>query len=152
MTGKPTTKDASTGTPVHFVDTFIDINYHWNEWELRRKALKIVNLTNCTTLSQQTDLSHFRRNNDAQVYGLREKNTQTKRDKGTNPPIVTSYIAGLRGKSNSSITEISKYIKKDNKNGIYNTNNEKYQEMKESRNKSISENNRIRVVTLKLDL
>jgi len=42
--GQPLTKDASTGTPTHFVDSYIDINYHWNEWELRRRALKVVNL------------------------------------------------------------------------------------------------------------
>jgi hypothetical protein len=40
----PLTKDVGTGTPTHFVESFIDINYHWNEWELRRRALQIVNL------------------------------------------------------------------------------------------------------------
>eukprot|EP01029_Cantina_marsupialis_P016817 TRINITY_DN3771_c0_g1_i2.p1 TRINITY_DN3771_c0_g1~~TRINITY_DN3771_c0_g1_i2.p1 ORF type:complete len:566 (-),score=119.00 TRINITY_DN3771_c0_g1_i2:662-2359(-) len=39
-----TVKDASTGTPIHFVEKNIDPNYHWNEWDLRRKAIKIVNL------------------------------------------------------------------------------------------------------------
>jgi hypothetical protein len=93
--GRAASKDASTGTPTHFIESHIDINYHWNEWELRRRALKIANLTNCSTVSQQTDLSHFRRDNDAQVYGPRAKETQTKRDKGTNPPIVTTYIGTL---------------------------------------------------------
>jgi hypothetical protein len=96
--GMPLTKDASTGTPTHFVDSYIDINYHWNEWELRRRALKIVNLKNCATSSQQTDESHFKRDNDTQVYPHRIKGTQTKREKGTNPPTVTTYVAGLRGK------------------------------------------------------
>ena len=97
-TGMPLTKDASTGTPTHFVDSYIDINYHWNEWELRRRALKIVNLKNCATTGQQTDESHFRRDTETQVYPHRIKGTQTKREKGTNPPTVTTYVAGLRGK------------------------------------------------------
>ena len=37
----PDTKDASTGTPVHFVEKRIDPSYDWNEWSLRRKALQV---------------------------------------------------------------------------------------------------------------
>ena len=54
-------------TPTHFIESHIDIHYHWNEWELRRRALKIANLMKCETTAQQTDMSHFRRDNDAQV-------------------------------------------------------------------------------------
>lgn len=98
LTGQPFTKDVGVGTPVHFTETHIvDLNYHWNEWELRRRALKIVNLKHCATHGSQTDASHFRRENDSQVYLPRENETQTKRDKGTNPPIVTTYVTGLRG-------------------------------------------------------
>ena len=96
--GLPLTKDAGTSTPTHFIDSYIDINYHWNEWELRRRALKIVNLKNCVTSSQQTDESHFKRDSDTQVYLPRIKGTQTKREKGINPPTVSTYVAGLRGK------------------------------------------------------
>eukprot|EP01038_Epipyxis_sp_PR26KG_P007181 gene7181-9792_t len=95
---QPRTRDASTSTPTHFLDTYIDINYHWNEWELRRRALKIINLKNCVTTSAQTDKSHFRRDTDTQVFEPRENSTQTKRDKGTNPPVVTTYLTGFRGK------------------------------------------------------
>lgn len=102
-TGQPLTKDASTETPTHFMDSYIDIHYHWNEWELRRRALKMVNLMNCKTSSQQTDESHFKRDCETQVYLHRVKGTQTKRDKGTNPPTVTTYVAGLRGKQNMSV-------------------------------------------------
>jgi hypothetical protein len=102
ITGQPLTKDAATETPTHFIESYIDLNYHWNEWELRRRALKLVNLKNCRTTGQQTDNSHFRRENETQVYEPREQETQTKRDKGTNPPTVTSYVQGLRGKTMSS--------------------------------------------------
>lgn len=112
---KSLTKDASTGTPVHFVEKYIDPNYQWNEWELRRNVLKVVNLKNCKTTGQQTDSSHFRRDNETQVYVPRAKETQTKVDKSTNPVITTTYMSGLRGKMNadSSAGAVSKYIKKD---------------------------------------
>lgn len=98
----PLTKDVGTGTPTHFVESFIDINYHWNEWELRRRALQIVNLkgmelagwlltaashlwpqvtttssysAGCTTTAQQTDESHFKRTQETQVYPERVNGT-----------------------------------------------------------------------------
>jgi len=95
--GKSLTREASTETPLHFQEKNIDVNYHWNEWELRRRALKVSNLKKCLTTSQQTDDSHFRRDNDSQVYLQKQKGVQTKREKGTNPPTKTSYVAGLRG-------------------------------------------------------
>jgi len=125
--------DAGTETPTHFVERYIDVNYHWNEWELRRRALKISKLKKCLTTSQQTDESHFRRDNDSQVYLPRIKGTQTKREKGTNPPTKTSYIAGLRGAIDSSKPAISQFVTSDGKGGY-------------------PANNTGRVVTLTLDL
>jgi hypothetical protein len=120
MTGKPLKKDAGTGTPTHFVERHIDLNYHWNEWELRKRALKTVNLMNCKTTAQQTDHSHFRRENETQVYLPTEHGTQTKRDSGTNPPTKTSYIAGLRGRPpavdpKTGALAVSKYVKEGEK-------------------------------------
>eukprot|EP01041_Mallomonas_annulata_P008154 gene8154-16763_t len=116
---KPLTRDAGTETPVHFVEKHIDVNYHWNEWELRRRAIKISNLKNCSTIAQQTDGSHFRRDNDTQVYLPREKDTQTRRSKGTNPPIKTTYIAGLRGKAeakdDNTVVAVSRYVRPEGK-------------------------------------
>ena len=111
--GQPATRDASTGTPTHFVDSYIDVNYHWNEWELRRRALKVVALKNCATSSSQTDSSHFRRDNESQVYEHRTKDTQTRREKGTNPVRVTTFVAGLRGALPSDAEAVSKYIVAD---------------------------------------
>lgn len=91
------TRDAGTETPVHFVERHIDPSYTWNEWELRRRALKLANLQNCATVSQQTDASNFRRDNDTQVYLPKDATTQTTRDKGTNPIRQFNYVAGLRG-------------------------------------------------------
>lgn len=39
----PITKnDAGTQTDTHFLESNIVASYEWNEWELRRKALKLV--------------------------------------------------------------------------------------------------------------
>ncbi|OQR93249.1 hypothetical protein THRCLA_08495 [Thraustotheca clavata] len=89
--------DASTSTPVHFVEKNIDVNYEWNEWSLRRRALRVANLRNCKTVSAQTTLSNFRANNETQVWLPQDNTTQTGHDKGTNPTKTVTYFAGLRG-------------------------------------------------------
>ena len=98
LLGVPAPKmvDASTETPLHFVEKNIDPNYDWNEWGLRRRALQIANLRKCATDGTQTDMSAFRRENDSQVYLPRDNTTQTRSDRGTNPKRVHTYIAGLR--------------------------------------------------------
>lgn len=88
--------DASTSTPMHFIEKNLDPNYDWNEWNLRRKALKIANLRHSRTVSCQTQLSQFRSEADTQVYLPTENSTQTGKERGTNPPRVTTYFAGLR--------------------------------------------------------
>ena len=95
----PSTKDVGTETPVHFVERNMDVNYHWNEWELRRRALKVVNLRNCSTSETQTDQSHFKREIETQVYLPRDESTQTRGESGNNPPKVIGFLAGLRGES-----------------------------------------------------
>mmetsp|Transcript_11374 Transcript_11374/g.18504 ORF Transcript_11374/g.18504 Transcript_11374/m.18504 type:complete len:747 (-) Transcript_11374:245-2485(-) len=108
-----TTRDAGTSTPTHFVERHIDPNYHWNEWELRRRVLKVVNLKNCSTVSAQTDSSHFRRDGETQVYQPRVKGTQTRRDQGTNPVIRTTFVTGLRGTQPAEAKDVSRHIKPD---------------------------------------
>jgi hypothetical protein len=147
--GKPATKEASTSTPTHFIESYIDINYHWNEWELRRRALRIANLTKCVTTAQQTDQSHYRRDNDAQVYELRDKGTTTKKDAGTNPPIVTTYVAGLRGQPDRTSAAVSKFVSR----GIRAAAGGGVSDAKEdAADDAPPEQQRARIVTLKLDL
>ncbi|KAG3114444.1 hypothetical protein PI124_g6380 [Phytophthora idaei] len=88
--------DASTATPTHFVEKRIDYNYDWNEWNLRRKAIKIANLRHCRTVGAQTALSSFRREVDTQVYLPADVGCQTNKTQGTNPPRVTTFFTGLR--------------------------------------------------------
>jgi len=62
------TAEAGTQVDTHFEESYIDRNYHWNEWEMRRRALMLVNLRNKATHSTQSTDSHFRREGVTQVY------------------------------------------------------------------------------------
>lgn len=39
-------EECGTQTDTHFVESYIDKSYEWNEWILRRKALQLVNVIN----------------------------------------------------------------------------------------------------------
>jgi hypothetical protein len=69
--------DQCSETPVHFIEQHIDTSYHWNEWELRRKALQMANIRKKQTTGAQTDLSNFKRDGETQVYLPKELSTQT---------------------------------------------------------------------------
>lgn len=89
--------DAGVETPVHFVERHIDPRYEFSEWALRRRAVQIANLRKCATTSIQTDASHFRRDNDAQVYLPKEQGTQTGISVSTNTERVVQHHVGIRG-------------------------------------------------------
>lgn len=95
---KPITKsETSTQTDTHILPPTIVRSYEWNEWELRRKAIKLANLRRKVTHSVQTDLSHMRRENCSQVYPLKPVGMQCKREGSTAVPRPQIFIAGLRG-------------------------------------------------------
>ncbi|MBN3282244.1 CF206 protein, partial [Polyodon spathula] len=95
---KPITKsDSSTQTDTHIVEPNIVKSYEWNEWELRRKAIKLANLRTKVTRSMQTNLSHMRRDNISQVYLPKEAGSQTKKHGASNVPKPHIYLIGLRG-------------------------------------------------------
>lgn len=95
--GPVTKSDAGTQTDTHFMESNIVRSYEWNEWELRRKAIKLANLRQKSTHSVQTDLSHYKRDSETQVYPPQPLATQTKRDSSTSVPLPSVYLAGLRG-------------------------------------------------------
>jgi len=96
----PVTKsDMGTQTDTHPMETNLVKTYEWNEWELRRKALKLANLRKKMTHSVQTELSNYKRENTTQSYPPKDQETQTKRESYTNVPKPSVYIAGLRGGS-----------------------------------------------------
>jgi hypothetical protein len=52
------------------------------------------------TVSCQTLLSHFRRENETQVYPLKDSTTNTTVNKGTNLSIPKSYAVGFKRNTN----------------------------------------------------
>ncbi|KAJ3168655.1 hypothetical protein HDU88_001548 [Geranomyces variabilis] len=88
--------EVGTQVDTHIVDTFIDPKYEWNEWELRRRALMLVNLRKKQTHSTQTSGSHFRRENETQHYPPKPNHSQTMRTSATTTPRTTTFMTGLR--------------------------------------------------------
>lgn len=95
--GQRLQQDTACQTDCHILPPTQDKDYEWNEWEMRRKALKLANLRKCVTHSTQTVLSNFRRENETQVYLPKENDSQTKEESYTNAPKKNVYYAGLRG-------------------------------------------------------
>lgn len=85
---KPVMRTTSCETPVHFIPRFIDPHYEWNEWAIRRKALRLANLVkhNYRTSSIQTDERQGKRTTETQVYMLKSTETQTPLPKRTGTP------------------------------------------------------------------
>lgn len=92
----PMVSEASCQVDTHIVDGYIDSKYEWNEWELRRQALMLVNLKSKATHGSQTELSHFRRDSETQHYVAKAKITQTRKDSNSNVPRRVNYIRGIR--------------------------------------------------------
>ncbi|XP_049611997.1 cilia- and flagella-associated protein 206 isoform X1 [Syngnathus scovelli] len=86
-----------TQTDLHVMATNIVKSYEWNEWELRRSAIKLADLRTRVTHSTQTHLSHMRRENDTQTWLPKQVGCQTKRDGQTGVPKPQIFLAGLRG-------------------------------------------------------
>ena len=93
LTGEP----ADRPQDCHAVASYIDKNYEWNEWALRRRALMLTNLRTKKTTSTQSAQSHFRRENATQHYPQRDNVTNTATSVGTAPRRESNYVTGLRG-------------------------------------------------------
>lgn len=100
--------DSGTQTDTHFMESNIVKSYEWNEWELRRKAIKLANLRQKLTHSTQSNRSNFRRDSATQVYLPKTKEVQTKSEHYSNIPKPQVYIAGLRGCKTGEPTKMEK--------------------------------------------
>jgi len=96
----PLMVDKGMDTPTHFIEKHIEPNYHWNEWDLRKKALQMANIRKKQTVSIQSELSNFRIDNETQVYLPKENSTNTGINAETNTQLPRTYIVGLRDKRN----------------------------------------------------
>lgn len=74
----------------------IDPDYVWNEWDLKKKAIQLANIMKKKTVSSQTLLSHFRRDNETQVYPPKDEEVNTKKNVGTNLGVPKNYAVGFR--------------------------------------------------------
>nr|XP_057921544.1 cilia- and flagella-associated protein 206 isoform X2 [Doryrhamphus excisus] len=98
--------ESFTQTVAHPLETNIVKSYQWNEWELRRKAIKLADIRTTATHSTQTYLSHMRRENITQTWLPKEVGCQTKRDGQTCVPRPQIFLAGLRGQRDGSVDKI----------------------------------------------
>ncbi|KAK9820007.1 hypothetical protein WJX72_005042 [[Myrmecia] bisecta] len=94
-------------TVTHPIESNKDPSYEWNEWALRRKALALANLRQKRTHSTQTALSHFKRDNQTQVYKPKGVSTQTVVNKGQSMPRQMRHVAGLRGAPDSKMRVVN---------------------------------------------
>jgi hypothetical protein len=89
--------DKTIQTDVHLHEEgFIDKDYVWNEWDLKKKAIQLADIMRKKTVSCQTILSHYRRENESQLYPLKEQAINTTVSKATNLSISKAYISDLR--------------------------------------------------------
>ena len=86
-----------TQTSLHVRTQYVDVNYEHNQWALRRRILKLAGLESKLTRSAQTVHSHFRRDNTVQAAPPKQKETNTRVEKGQAMPKKLRYVAGLRG-------------------------------------------------------
>lgn len=90
-------RDAEVMTVTHPIERFIDPTYSWNQWELMNRKKILKGLENKTSHSVQTDNSHYRRNLQVQTVDYRNKNEQTRIEKGVVMSRQVRYLSGLRG-------------------------------------------------------
>ena len=123
------TRSSSTQTPTHFpVDDVLSAagsadgglsaslsGVHWNEWEMRRRAVQMADLKGKRTDCTQTQLSHFRRDGSTQYAladreedgSMRGRGTQTRLDAATNSERTHVLFAGLRKPADIGTTRIT---------------------------------------------
>ncbi|XP_012543365.2 cilia- and flagella-associated protein 206 [Monomorium pharaonis] len=94
--------DQKVQTDVHIFPSYIDKDYTSSIWELKRRALRLANLSRCATRSTQTFNSHFRYGVYVQAAPPQDKEVQTRRDNYTNTKKLLTFIFGLRGRRDDS--------------------------------------------------
>ena len=81
-----------------------DPNYRWNEWDLRREALRLAEMKHKANLGCQTVASGARKEAGSQMTGLRDTQTQTLTSTGTT---TSSFVTGLRGQTRLPVKHVS---------------------------------------------
>ena len=101
--------EESAQTSVHPVPPYKDPTYTWNEWDLRRDAMRRARLRDGTCVHgvAQTGESSLRheRGTHAQQPG-RVAGTQTAVGAGTDPMGKKSLVVGLKSKEGSKVEHV----------------------------------------------
>ncbi|KAL4706937.1 hypothetical protein ACJJTC_005206 [Scirpophaga incertulas] len=96
-TPKIKVQDKHIQTEVHPLESYIERNYTWNMWELKRRACQWATIVKCQTHATQTHHSHMRSEIHCQTVEQRDKGFQTKRDVAVSAAIDENFFWGLRG-------------------------------------------------------
>lgn len=89
-------KDVETQTEMHPIPSNIDKNYHWNIWDLRRKAINLAYMMKCETNSTQTKISYGNFNASTQTFSSKTGETQTRCNGSTDMPKPTTLHSYIR--------------------------------------------------------
>lgn len=73
----PSMHCVETQTDMHPIPYHKDVNYVWNKWDLRRKAIKMADIQNYRTHSAQTTMTYHRHAHGTQTYGITDGWNQT---------------------------------------------------------------------------
>lgn len=103
-------QERSSQTLTHVLDSFRDPDYRWNEWDMRREALKMSHARSATTKSVQTEekaKSHGKLPIGIQVTPPKVKSVQTTlMDAATTTGFTKSFILGLQGETSFPIEHL----------------------------------------------
>ena len=102
--------ERSSQTLTHVSESFRDPDYRWNEWDMRREALKMLHAKNATTKSVQTEGESKMFNKlpiGIQVAAPTNKRVQVSRvDAETTTGFTKSLILGLQGETNFPVEHL----------------------------------------------
>ena len=103
-------QERSSQTLTHVLEAFRDPDYRWNEWDMRREALRMSRARNASTKSVQTEAESKLLNKfpiGVQVSAPTNKRVQAgKMDAGTTTGMTRSLILGLKGESNFPVEHL----------------------------------------------
>lgn len=106
-------QERSSQTLTHVLESFRDPDYRWNEWDMRKEALKMAHAKKATVKSVQTEegecksTSYTKLPVGIQATAPPAKSVQaTKIDASTTTGFTKSFILGLQGETSFPIEHL----------------------------------------------
>lgn len=85
---------------------YIDPNYTWNIWDLKRDALQKAKLTHCLTVSTQTEPVYSKWSIPVQTLEPEDNVVTTKTDNYVNVSKPSRFLYGLRGQTDDKFIDM----------------------------------------------